>query len=349
MNQQQPSTSPTSKITKPIAKGCGCLSIFFFVFFIWGIWTTITTYSHIVEVDATVVDFVNADNVFMDARFTENQTPVITYQYEGNTYLDTINYSIDSKEELVIGTVTKVFINPEQPQFSIENSTSTFYFYFLFLVLALISFLVYKLLKKSKANLPRSITSSSSRSVAPISITSEEIIKNTAATNLNPTLTGSKNSSKEAAKDAPPWLAIAIGVVLILIGIGMGYYKFSRVQTAHILKEKGVQTKGIVSFLERGKRGNTGSTQRKDYYTISYTYNNVPYEYKTELSLVYYNINEELMLLVNPDKPSQAMLSSYEDLNRGSYLFALFLMVMGAMIILYQKKQLLNNKNPSNE
>lgn len=338
MNQPESSTSPTSKITQPLAKGCGCMSIFFFVFFIWGIWTTITTYSHIVEVDATVVDFVNADNVFMDARFTENQTPVITYQYEGNTYLDTINYSIDSKKELVIGTITKVFINPEQPQFSIENSTSTFYFYFVFLVLALISFLVYKLLKKSKANLPRSTASSSSRRFAPISNKSEEIIKNTAATNLNPTLTGSKNSSKEAIKDAPPWLAITIGVVLILIGIGMGYYKFSRVQTANILKEKGVQTKGIVSFLERGK---TGSTQRKDYYTITYNYNNVPYEYKTELSFVYYNINEELMLLVNPDNPSQAMLFNIDDLNKGSYLWSLFLMVMGVLIIYYKRRQVL--------
>lgn len=337
MNQPEPSTSPASKITQPLAKGCGCMAIFFFVFFVWGIRTTITTYSQIVEVDATVVDFVLSENVFMDARFTENQTPVITYQYEGHTYLDTINYSIDSKKELVIGTVTKVFINPEQPQFSIENSTSTFYFYFVFLVLALISFLVYKLLKKSKANLPRRTTSLSSRSVAPISNTSEGIIKNTADTNLNPTLTGSKNSSKEAIKDAPPWLAITIGVVLIFIGIGMGYYKFSRVQTAHILKEKGVQTKGIVSFLERG---NTRSTQRKDYYTIAYTYNNVPYEYKTELSFVNYNINEELMLLVNPDKPSQAMLLSNEDLNRGSYLFALFLTVMGVLIIIYQNKVL---------
>jgi len=39
--------------------------------------------------------------------------------------------------------------------------------------------------------------------------------------------------------------------------------------------------------------------------------------------MVFYVINEEVVLLVNPDKPSQAMLFSGDDMNKGSYLWFL--------------------------
>lgn len=334
MNKTQTDAPLTSKIARPLTKGCGCVSIFFFIFFIWGIWTTITTYSHIVEVNATVVDFVQQENVFADARFSENQIPVITYNFEGNTYLDTINYSIDYSKDWSIGSVNKVFISPEQPQFSMENSTNTFYFYSIFLVLAIISFGIYKLFKTRVPKLAENSTQLSAASLNKNTSITKEVVNKISPPTKEQTHISLKNLSQGQIRQAPPWLSIAIAVILVLVGLGMGYYKFTRTQTASFLKEKGVRTKGIVTFVDRGK---TQDIKRKDLYTISYFWNDVPYKYKTQLSFAHYNMNEELMLLVNPDSPSQAMLASIEDSEKGSYLFALFLIVMGIAIIYYQK------------
>lgn len=150
-----------------------------------------------------------------------------------------------------------------------------------------------------------------------------------------------QNSSKKVVKDAPVWLSVSIAILLILGGIGLGYYTFSQNQNAKILTAKGVKILGTVSFVDRTK---TNQNERMNHYTISYNYDNVSYTYKTSLKFIYYNINEKLTLLVNPDKPSMAMLSSDDDMNKGSYLWAIFLVFSGVGILYFKPKATINSK-----
>ncbi|GGD36484.1 hypothetical protein [Flavobacterium orientale] len=329
-------TTATSKITQPMAKGCGCLAFVFLEFFVWGIWTTITSYSSTVSLDAEIVGFIQNEEVFMDARENKSQTPIVSYQYKDKVYRDTITYKINTDKEFIEGAPLKVIINPDQPQFTIEESTSTFYFYIFFLFLSSISFVAYRLLKKSATLFKGNTTTE----INPIRQTNTDAIpKKTAfiASVEQQAENSVKKSNAQELKEAPPWLAIASAVLLIMIGLGMVYYKYDRTQTSTLLTEKGVKTKGIVTEVFRGA---TQNTEKKDRYTITYYWEEVPYQYEIQLSLAHYARNEELLLLINPDNPSQAMLMSHETFNQGSYLFGLFLVVMGILIISYQKRKL---------
>jgi uncharacterized membrane protein len=144
-----------------------------------------------------------------------------------------------------------------------------------------------------------------------------------------------QNSSKKVVKDAPVWLSVTISILLILIGLSIGYYTYSQNQIAKILSEKGTKVKGTISFVDRTK---TNENDKMNHYTISYSYNNTSYAYKTSLKYVFYIINEEVILLVNPDKPSQAMLLNEDDSEKGSFLWALFLISTGVLIIYYKRK-----------
>lgn len=341
MNEQSKNTTTTSNLPKVLTKGCGCTTVFFLVFFIWGIWSTMTSYSSLVEVVGTVTDIVEEDNVFMDARYKVNAFPVVTYNYQGNQYTDTLYYRANGDKILEIGNITSVLINPDQPQFSVENSTSTYYFYFIFLFLALISYGVYRLIKNY------GMKPSTKSPVSRVRF-SKPIVQDTISTSPNKFPNQEQRRStaaqpKENNLQAKPWLSISIAVILIVVGVGLGYDKFSRVQNVQLLNDKGVQIKGIVTKVNRGRISE--NTNRRDYYTITYTYEAVTYNYETYSKFSHYNMNEELVLKINPDKPSQAMLLSNEDINRGSYLFAVFMIVMGVLIINYHRKNLQLNRS----
>jgi hypothetical protein len=341
VNEQSKNTTITSNLPKVLTKGCGCSTVFFLVLFIWGIWSTMTSYSSLVEVVGTVTDIVEEDNVFMDARYKVNAFPVVTYNYQGNQYIDTLYYKANDDKILEIGSITSVLINPDQPQFSVEDSSSTYYFYFIFLFLALVSYGVYRLIKHY------GIKPSTKSPVSRVRF-SKPIVQDTISTTPNKFADKYQGNSTKVPSNqnilyAKPWLTISIALILIAVGIGMGYNKFSRVQTARLLNEKGVQIKGIVTKVIRSRLSQ--NTNRRDYYTITYTYEGATYNYETYSKFSHYNMNEELVLKINPDKPSQAMLLSNEDINRGSYLFAVFLIVMGVLIINYHRKNLQLNRS----
>lgn len=144
-----------------------------------------------------------------------------------------------------------------------------------------------------------------------------------------------QNSSNNITKETPVWLSVTISILLILIGLGIGYYTYSQNQLAKILSEKGVKVKGIISFVDRTK---TNENDKMNHYTINYSYNNTSHTYKTSLKYIFYVISEEVVLLVNPDKPSQAMIVNEEDREKGSYLWSLFLISSGILIMYYKRK-----------
>ena len=146
-----------------------------------------------------------------------------------------------------------------------------------------------------------------------------------------------QSESQQEIKDAPVWLSFAVAIFLVLLGIGVGYYTFSQNQTSKVLDEKGVKVKGKVSFINRT---DIKDIDKMNHYTINYSVNNKSYDYKTSLKYTYYIINEELVLLVNPDKPSQAMLMNEEDRNHGNYLWTLLFITVGILIIVYKRKDI---------
>jgi hypothetical protein len=76
-----------------------------------------------------------------------------------------------------------------------------------------------------------------------------------------------ENSSKKIVKDGPVWLSVTLSILLILIGLSIGYYTYSQNQIAKILSEKGVKVKGNVLFVDRTK---TNENDKMNHYTIEY-------------------------------------------------------------------------------
>lgn len=140
--------SKDGKITQSLAKGCGCFSVFFIVFFVWGVWTTYTTYSNNVEVQATVDDYTQTENIDLNSRASLFYTPIVSYKYQGQKYVDTLDYKTNVLQEFEVGSSITISLNPENPHDAIDDSSDTYFFYAIFLVLAVVSYFVYKILKK---------------------------------------------------------------------------------------------------------------------------------------------------------------------------------------------------------
>ena len=153
MSKPEENVTRNAKITQSLAKGCGCFSIVFIVFFAWGIWTTYTTYSSIVEVSATVDNYVEVEKTDLDAKFSMVYSPIVSYKYQGKKYTDTLDYKASVTRDYEVGSSMMIYLHPENPQFAIENSTDTYYFYIIFFVLALFSYLVYKKLRNPQKQL----------------------------------------------------------------------------------------------------------------------------------------------------------------------------------------------------
>ena len=150
MNKPDGNVSKNTKITHSLAKGCGCFSVFFIVFFVWGIWTTYTTYSNNVEVQATVDDYKQTENIDLNSRSSLFYAPIVWYEYQGKKYTDTLDFKTSLTQDYAVGSSIMVYLNPENPQNAIDNSTDTYFFYIIFLVLAIVSYVIYKILKNPK-------------------------------------------------------------------------------------------------------------------------------------------------------------------------------------------------------
>jgi len=150
MSPTDKNSSNKNTVKHSLSQGCGCFSVFFMVFFVWGIWTTITTYSSIDEVNATIIQSIQIEKTDLSARPFDIYIPIVSYEYQGTKYLDTLDYKANNADIFEIGSSIKTNINPENPQIAMDNSTDTFYFYAIFLIMAFLSFIMYKILKKEK-------------------------------------------------------------------------------------------------------------------------------------------------------------------------------------------------------
>ncbi|MBX2943924.1 MAG: DUF3592 domain-containing protein [Cyclobacteriaceae bacterium] len=124
-------------------------------------------------------------------------------------------------------------------------------------------------------------------------------------------------------------MIFAVAIVMIVVGIGFGYYKFNNEVQASYLKDDGVAVKGIV--LEESKSGRSGSS-KTHYFDIGYQWEGTSYNHQISSKFNLYDVGEGVELLVDPKRPEEAM--GEEDMNQGSYNWSLIIIALGGLIFL---------------
>lgn len=323
----------TSKIKGKLAKGCGCFSIGFLVLFVWGIWSATKSFDTIVEVPATVEGYFQSESTNADAKIVVHNSPIVSYEFDGESYRDTLFSAPFETGNLAEGSAIKIFLDPETPQFArAEGMESTLYFYFVYLFIAGLFYVGYRWLKNGGKQIFNVSVKPLVNEEKPLATNFSS--KEAATSTVTPPAAPNAQVPKKEIKHAPIWLTFVIGVIFIIGGLGLGYYKFDNYQIAQLLREKGVEVRGVITDVSSQSSGKRKSSSRRTYdYKISYDYGDIRHIYRTSFTNQLFQVNEELMMLVNPDKPSQARVNNNEDLSKGSYLWTLLSLAAGVLII----------------
>lgn len=334
----------TSKIKGKLAKGCGCFSIGFLVLFVWGIWSATKSFDTIVEVPATVEGYFQSESTNADAKIVVHNSPIVSYEFAGESYRDTLFSAPFETGNLAEGSAINIFLDPETPQFArAEGMESTLYFYFVYLFLAGLFYVGYRWLKNGGKQIFNVRLKPVINEEKPLATNFSA--KEAATSTATPEAVPKVQESKKEIKYAPIWLTFLIGIIFIIGGLGLGYYKFDNYQIARLLREKGVEVKGVITDVSRQSSGKSNSSSRRTYnYKISYDYGAIRHIYKTSFTNSLYQLNEEVIMLVNPDKPSQARVNSSQDLTKGSYLWTLLSLAAGVLIIYGGQLRVKNRK-----
>ncbi|MEQ9412280.1 MAG: DUF3592 domain-containing protein [Cyclobacteriaceae bacterium] len=147
---------------------------------------------------------------------------------------------------------------------------------------------------------------------------------------------GTKNQKQ--SQEAEPWMIFAVAGVMIVVGIGFGYYKFNNEMQAMYLKENGVAVMGtVLSESESAKSGD--KTHRFD---LEYKWNTISYNHQISSKFNLYDVGEEVELWVDPENPDAAM--GEEDMGHGSFGWAFIIMGLGGFIFWLGLKKLKEKK-----
>ncbi|AWV97454.1 DUF3592 domain-containing protein [Arcticibacterium luteifluviistationis] len=133
---------------------------------------------------------------------------------------------------------------------------------------------------------------------------------------------------EKPAEMASPAFIFGVGVVLICVGLGFGYYKFEKSSTASHLKENGVSVKSVITDFSQGGK----SPDNSYHYTLEYQWEGKTFEYEASFKFREYKLGEEVEILVNPEEPEEAIINSHSDMDKGSYTWALILIGLGVFI-----------------
>lgn len=129
------------------------------------------------------------------------------------------------------------------------------------------------------------------------------------------------------SKEAEPWMIFTVAIVLIVVGIGFGYYKFSRVTKASYMEDNGVAVRGIVVKESESRKSGSSKTH---YFDLEYQWEGTSYDHQISSRFDLYEVGEEIELLVDPQHPEEAM--GEEDMNHGSFGWAFIIMGLGGFI-----------------
>jgi hypothetical protein len=151
--------------------------------------------------------------------------------------------------------------------------------------------------------------------------------------------TGTPGESKEAE----PWMIFGVAVVLIVVGIGFGYYKFNNEIQASYLKDKGVSVVGVV--IEESEGGKSGG--RTHYFDLEYQWEGASYSHQISSKFNLYDVGEEVELWVDPEHPEEAM--GEEDMGQGSFGWAFIIMGLGGFIFWLGLKKVKEKKGGAAE
>ena len=333
-------------LAKKLSRGCGCSTVFFFIFFVFALYTGFKSLSNEdVQIEATITGYVAEEEVDQfDAKIESYYKPIVKFNYDGKEYTDTL-YSRFSSKEFTEGETISIFINPYVP----EHATLTKYGIWdvigdaaVYLFLALVSFVGFRFLKGLKfgfnmpeLKVPKTETDSEEGRTKGSDLNSDETVDSEAETKRIPS-TELKSEKKfvtrpDSKKNSNPLILSIIGIVLMLVGIAIGFTNFYNIQHGKILAN-GERIAGIV-VNERISRSGSSNKTTTYYYTIEYQFNDQSYIYKTHLRFDQYDNGDRIEMMLNPNDPADAAINIDEDLyGGGSYFWALILILFGGWL-----------------
>ncbi len=334
-------------ITKKLAKGCGCFSVVFIVFFISSLYLGLSGIFSSVEIEATVKGYVTEE--FKDestAKFESYYSPIITYEFEGKPYQSTLS-SNEKSPEYEEGEVITVRIDPDYPEVPSDYSIwSVIGDASVYLVLTIFAFVGYRFLKNYGSGNTFSVISPKTvlkkSVVEKIARAKDKIVKESPESEggLGLPLKGN-NSAENSQKNQKDnlWVILVVGFAFLATGLGMGvvHYNDTKRGDRLIAGEKVIGT--VVS--ETRRNSGTGSNRRTTYdYDFQYEIDGRYYTYTANFSMDKYDEGDKVELMVNKDDPSDAAVNVSEDLyGTGGYFWPIIMMLLGAFLLNYYIKQ----------
>ncbi|MCK5360935.1 MAG: DUF3592 domain-containing protein [Gammaproteobacteria bacterium] len=319
-----------TKFTKPLSKGCGFISLFFFAFFVWGVYSMFSSKSEEVQVTGTVVAYSEQEAIGPSSKMVIYFSPIVNYSFEGVDYTVTL-LTTDLAPEYPVKSSIALFVDPDYPEHaSDDDSISSSFMYLPFLILAIISFMAYRYLKGFQINLKdsemgRAILQTKSGAV-PAKEASDPVVE---------IQVDGSDIDKTKPKEGTAKSAIIIGLIVLSIGGGLGYSAYLDYARGARLEKSDVTVVGQI-IGEQRNHTSSGSHTNKELrrFTIAYSYKEVDYQYETRDSLNEYNPGDKVELKVNPDDPEEAAINYVTELYGNSNIkwFALLFLVIGVLI-----------------
>ena len=326
------SASSQSKMIKPgiagkLANGCGCFAIFFFLFFVWGVYSMFTSQSDSVEVKGMVVGYFEEESTKSDAKMRTYYAPIVIYSYENKDYRDTL-ITNELEPRYAKDEAIDLYIDPTYPQYATdETSFSSSAMYIPYLVFSILSFLAYRYLKRFKFNFK---ATEIGKAIGQMKSEAANADMKTAGETVENNYESDDASSKPKAKQASIKVVFGLAFVLLFVGGGLLYLNYRAHQRGDRIKA-GETISGIITSENRRK--SSGSNGRIEYhYIISYEYKGDLNEYKTILTYDDYNRGDKVEMKINPDDPDEVAINTSADLyGRSNMLLIIIFIGLGGL------------------
>ena len=319
------------EFTKTLSKWCRFLAIFFFAFFIWGVYSMFSARSDDVQITGKVVAYSEQEAILSSSKMVIYFLPIVNYSFEGVDYTVTLS-TTDLAPEHPVNSSIALFVDPDFPEHaSDDNSISSSFMYLPFLVLAVISFMAYRYLKGFQVNLDDSEMGRAILQVKSGAVPAKEV----SDTDVEIHVDGS-DTDKTKPKEGTAKSAIIIGLIVLSVGGGLGYFAYLEYARGARLEKS---DKTVIGYIidEQHDHTSSGSSMNKKRlkrFTIAYSYKEVDYQYETSNSHNDYDPNDKVELKINPDDPEEVAINYVYELygNNNIKWFSLLFLAIGGLI-----------------
>lgn len=313
------------KTAGKLAQGCGCLSIFSAIIFVIVAYNTYDFFTHSNEVEAEVMGTHIYEEKYDDGIIHTYYDPVISYQFDGVEYTDTLNHQYEAPE-YDKGETLILHLDANDPRlFETESFWDSILSYSFLLVFCFVALVAYQMLKSFKVRYKRSKPYGAERPEQD----KEEKLKDDSQeealkANEQDLKIHQQHSSTPEKKNTDSSKKAVILCAILFIGIGLAmlgnliYNQFR----GDRLQEEGVVVIGEVSSTSRSSGSST------TFVDIDYEYKGLNYDYELQTKSLAYDQGDQVELLVSPGDPEDVAVNSDDDLY-GDFSMFWFVLFVG--------------------